>query len=329
MIEFVALVVTYGTVKRKENLISTIQSALTQGANKVFVLSNGVQYDIDLVLTSEFNNKVQLIKYEENLGSAAGFTGGLREIFNCKEISDDTFILILDDDVNVEPNFLTNLTNLEKSQSNTHVWSMLRLGRDHTFDDKTDKSINYYFNSIAGFTLKSRLFPLKKERENPSIAKMIFAPWAGIVLQKKLLKDIVLPTSDYFVYEDDSQFCLNLRKKNIQILKSNSLLLSEISNSWFEDKNKNSGYKIFYESKNDDQLGRFLYMIRNNVYLIRENKLVTNNLVYIFNILIFVVFGFLTYGNFHFKSFERLKLIIGAINDGWQGKLGKNVKWKL
>lgn len=329
MTEFVTLIVTYGTIKREKNLINTIQSALTQGSKIVFVLSNGVQYDIDSELANKFNSKVQLIKYEDNLGSAAGFAGGLREIINLKVVGDDTYVLILDDDVNVEPGFLSNLTNLEKSQFNTHVWSMIRKGRDHTFEDNTDKKIDYYLNSISGFTIKNRLFPVKKDRENSFIKKVVFVPWAGMVLQKKILKDVELPISDYFVYEDDAQFCLNLRYKNIEILKSKNLLLSETSNSWFEDKGKNSGYKIFYESKSDDGLGRFLYMIRNNVYLIRENGLVTNSFYYVFNILIFITFGFFAYGKFNGKSFERLRLIIGAIHDGWQGKLGKNPNWKL
>lgn len=329
MIEFVALVVTYGSESRVQNLVKTISGALEQGAQKVFVVSNGVQYDVNTTL-SVFENKVELIKYNINMGSAGGFVGGITEILNSNIVHDDTYILILDDDVWVDDAFTEKLELLEtKFRQKPHIWSMLRKNRESTFSNNWDRSIKSYKNSIAGFSLINKCVQHKKQRKNIEIAEPPFITWAGIVAQKKILKNVELPDENFFVYEDDAQFSLNAKRKDIRILKSKVLTLSEIGESWFEDKKSNSGYSIFYNSPDDAELGRFLYMIRNNVFLIRNSELLTSNIIYVTNVSIFVIFGFLKYGHGSFRSMKRLALIMSAIHDGWCGHLGQNINWKL
>ncbi|GDZ84751.1 glycosyltransferase [Leuconostoc citreum] len=329
MIEFVTLVVTYGSEDRVHNLVKTINSALKQGTQKVFVVSNGAQYDIVKFL-SIFENKVDLIKYDFNVGSAGGFGGGITEILKSKEVNDETYILILDDDVKVDDGFSKKLEKLESKFSwSSHIWSMLRRGRDSTFSANWDRSMESYRNSIAGFSLRNKVLLPKKQRKNIEVAEPTFITWAGVVAQKSVLKNVELPNEDFFVYEDDAQFSLNAQRKGIKIRKSKNLTLSEIGESWFEDKKRNSGYRIFYKSPSDEGLGRFLYMLRNNVYLIRNNGLLTSHLIYFTNLSIFVTFGFIRYGHGTFRSMKRLVLVMSAIHDGWSGHLGQNINWKL
>ncbi|WP_235859559.1 glycosyltransferase family 2 protein [Secundilactobacillus collinoides] len=325
---FVSIIVTYGNVDRYEGVVNTIESVVDAGTKKVFLVDNGCHYSISSKIKNQFSGfNIRVRRFEENKGSAEGFSTGIKMVMEDAQVSGQTYILILDDDVLLDRNFADRFLSINQTlvESNKHVWSLFRKDRDETFANGYDRNINYYYNSVAGFSL------LRKSRKNfnsilNNISCPIFVPWAGLFIKKKDLVSIELPDPKFFVYEDDADFSLNIRKQEYKILRSPELVLRENSKSWFESDSKKSGYKIYYGGFANS--GRFLYKVRNNIYLIRRN-LVTNVFAFYTNVFIFIIAGFIKYGKFNKDGFTRLKLLCQAVTDGLRKNLGENKNWKL
>lgn len=328
-IEFATVVVTYGSENRFDNLCKTMWSSIKGGSKKIYLVDNGCVYDLRQKVAREFRGfSINIISFDNNRGSLVGFSSGIKAALKDTLLDDNDFILILDDDVILDRDFKKKFVRIDKKvgQSTRHIWSLFRQGRDHIFDDNYDKSINYYRNSIAGFSVFRRKAKSETVRTN-DIAKPFFIPWAGTFIRKSDFKSIELPTTSYFVYEDDAEFSLNVRECGFEIFRSSELKLNESSNSWFEEGSRSqSGYKLFYD-KNVNP-ARFLYKIRNNTFLIR-NRLTTNKVMFYVNILVFVVAGFIRYGKPTMSGVKRLNQLWLSIYNGLHGKLGENKHWQL
>lgn len=325
------VIVTYGNYNRFINLKKTIKSVANGGAKKIFLVNNGANYSLEEEIRNIYENKyIQLKTLNKNYGSLVGFKTGIEMALIDDEVGDNDYILILDDDVLLDKNMLSNLDDLEKNKSlleKKHIWSLYREGRDQTFKKSVDRNVNFYANSIAAFSLFKSRKKAFTVRKNKNLAIPFFIPWAGTLILKKDLRYITIPADNFFVYEDDAAFSINIRKSGYEIYRSKKLKLKESSESWFENKGSTeSGYKLYYDNKTNP--GRFLYKIRNNTFLIKH-ELLTNKFLFYFNIVIFVAAGFIKYGLLEKHGILKLKELIIAIRDGLTGNLGKNEKWLL
>ncbi|MGX6454058.1 glycosyltransferase [Pediococcus acidilactici] len=325
------VIVTYGSYDRFINLKKTITSVVKGGAKKIFLVNNGANYNLEKEINNISESKyIQIRTLNKNYGSLIGFKTGIKTALEDKEVNDNDYILILDDDVLLDENMLSNLRDLEKSKSllkEKHIWSLYREGRDQTFEKNYDRSAGFYANSIAAFSVFKSRKKTRKMRKDKNIATPFFIPWAGTLILKKDFACISIPNEEYFVYEDDAAFSINVRKSGYEIYRSKKLKLKESSESWFENKGTaKSGYKLYYDDKTNP--GRFLYKIRNNIFLIKH-ELLTNKVVFCFNIVIFVVAGFFKYGLPEKHKYLKIKELIKAIINGLRGDLGKNEKWLL
>ncbi|VDG32747.1 hypothetical protein [Lactobacillus brevis] [Lactiplantibacillus mudanjiangensis] len=328
-LSFVTVIVTYGSKARFSNLSRTIDSAFKGGTTKVFLINNGCEYDLHQCIVEDFpTEKIDVFDFEVNQGSLVGFRTGLELVLKDSKVSNNDYVLILDDDVILDSQFKKNFIFVENKLNSVqrHIWSLFREGRDGSVSEKFDKNSKYYQNSIAGFSVFQR-FTHSVTMRKDNLGHPFFIPWAGTFICKKDLATIKIPKVDYFVYEDDADFSLNIREQGYEIYRSYDLKLRESSSSWFENGRKTeSGYKLFYDVNNNP--GRFLYKIRNNVFLIK-NRMTTNGLLFYVNIFIFILAGFIRYGIFARHGVSRLFQLCAAVRDGMSGHLGENRNWKL
>lgn len=326
-IRFVTVIVTYGNYSRWNGLKKTIESVINGGTSKIILVNNGCKYNLKKeMLNNHFDVDIEMKEFEKNLGSLIGFKSGLEKAIKDCKVNLDDYILVLDDDVQLDSNFLESFKAINGKYPSKCVWSLYRQGRDKSETASFDRNKNYYENSIAGFSI----FKRKKNTLTPrngQLAHPFFIPWAGTFLKKNDLLNIPLPRDDFFVYEDDAEFSLNVKESGYDICRSYNLILKESSKSWFENgNNAQSGYELYYSGKANP--GRFLYKVRNNTFLIKNRLLVKKTEFYI-NITVFVIAGFVKYGLFKQGSIKRLKDLCDAISMGLHGHLGKNEKWKL
>lgn len=325
---FATVVVTYGSIGRFENLLKTIMSALEGGAKKIYLIDNGCSYDLkNKILDKIDGGKIDIVELDKNYGSLVGFSTGLQCALSDSLLKNSDYVLILDDDVILDKNFLKKFVVVERKwrSSGKHIWSLFREGRDQTVSNVADRNISYYQNSVAGFSIFRN--KLNYTKRNNALGIPFFIPWAGTFLKKSELSQIDLPAEPYFVYEDDAAFSLNARDKGFDIYRSYDLKLFESSNSWFEeDMTSQSGYKLFYDGH--AYPGRFLYKVRNNISLV-NHRLITNKAKFIMNLVIFILAGFVRYGRLNTNGFGRLWQLCSAVRDGLNDQLGENKSWKL
>lgn len=328
IISFATVVVTYGDYSRLSGLKKTVAAALNAGSIKVYLIDNGCDYDVEAELNRLFSNSVIYQHYEENQGSLVGFESGIRLALNDSSLQKQDYILILDDDVILDDDFLKHYRNMRRSKNDLEdcVWSLYRVGRDHSVDANSDRNQNFYANSIAGFSVFKKTSNAYTTRSD-EFGRPFFIPWAGTFAKKSVLAKIKLPEAQYFVYEDDAEFSLNVQDAGFNLLRNYNLKLTENSQSWFEKEGKQqSGYELFYSVTTNP--GRFLYKVRNSAYLSKK-RLVTNKLAFYTNVCIFLTAGYLRYGIFRRGSFSRLKMLCRAVFDGLNSNLGEKPAWKL
>lgn len=330
MEKFIVLIVTYGEKKRYANFLKTVNSVINAGAETVYVVNNGCEYSLEDLLSKDVDPSIlKIIQFDRNKGSKVGFTSGLKAILGDADISKDSYVLILDDDVLLPDNFRNSFNLVEKKMKygDRHIWSLYRKGREETFDTVFDRNINFYLNAVAGFSLFRKPSEYRVVRSNINISKQVIVPWAGICLTKDALSKVKLPNSDFYVYEEDSEFSLNIKDAGYSILKSKDLYLNESSKSWFENNGKSqSGYEIYY--KNPQIKGRFLYKLRNSVFLVKQ-RMLTSRTKFLINLIVFVVAGYIKYGLTCKQGIRQLGYIIQAVNDGLRGRLGYRSDWGL
>lgn len=329
--EFSTVVVTYGNEQRFKGLTLTISAALDADTKEIILIDNGSTYDLENRISKLFDKKkVKIKRLSSNKGSAKGFIYGIEEALRDQNILQDEYVLILDDDVMLDKDFKSNFCRIIKEYNYNNkriVWSLYRKNRENTFNENTDRNKYYYLNCIAGFSIFRKRSKYLSRRKYEDISQPFFITWAGTFLKKNDLSQIQLPQNDYFVYEDDSDFSLNIHKAGYSIYKSNKLILKEASESWFEKNGKpQSGYKLYYNNVSPE--GRYLYKIRNSVNL-TKNRLLTSKLLFYINILVFLFAGYLKYGLFRVGSLNKLRKLINAINLGLNDKLGKEENWDL
>ncbi|MEK7598129.1 MAG: glycosyltransferase family 2 protein [Patescibacteria group bacterium] len=172
-------------------------------------------------------SKVHFIKNEENLGFSAGNNIGIR--FALERMAD--YVLLLNNDTQVEKDFLTRLVKIgEKNEKigllsplifngdTRQVWfsggvvSWLRM---KTFHQKTVKTLDHYESS--------------------------FLTGCALLVKKQVFKAIGLLDEDYFLYWEDADFSWRSRQAGFKNVV--------VTSSWiyhFERSEKNKKNKIYW-----------------------------------------------------------------------------------
>ncbi len=299
---------------------------------KFFIIDNAsVEPSKNLLknLKISYPDKVQLYRFEENKGSAGGFKKGIELALKCQECD---YILLLDDDNLPEENFLekirSSINNISFDKDKDAFW-IFRTDRENFLDYVSknqpdgmlpDKNgfLGFHIFTISRKLFKlilNRIFPKSKLVPSSKISVIKAAPYGGLLFHKNLIQRIGLPREEFFVYVDDYEWTYRISKKGGNIFSIFSAKIEDIDKSWHKKKDKKSFFSKIFEAEDSF---RIYYLVRNRTVFELEN-FVENKLLYKINRYLF--FRILKiYGR---NKPERYKLIINAIKDGEEGKLGK------
>jgi GT2 family glycosyltransferase len=320
--------VTYGN---RWFLLSEVLKSLVikKYIKKIIVIDNNSEKDIE-TLCSNLDNRIEVIKFDSNLGSAKGFKVGLSEAYK----SECDFIWMLDDDNRPQSNSLEILLEEYKKQSTSRrkiPFSLLSLRTDRTefllsLKRGASKGIFPHQNSFLGIhilELPKKIFrkilsrDYRRTRNNQKeIVSVPMAPYGGMFFSKELLAEIGLPNDSFYLYSDDYEFSHRIPKKGGEILLVGKSKIDDIDKSWFIKTNKPYLVSLF-ETEDDF---RVFYGVRNRIYF-ETKDLVTNNLIYSVNKIFTMTFLYLL--SILYKKKKRYKLLKRAITDGQNKQLGK------
>lgn len=329
-----SVIVTYGD--RFHLLKQVIDACLREGIDKIIVVDNASVENSrkQLQELEKKLDKLEVIYFDENKGSAGGYKAGLKRAYECEECE---YIWLLDDDNEPQKNSLRVLKGFWKKYENDNKEENLcllsyrpdRVAYKEAIMTQNPNLVLGRKNSFLGFHIIDlpikvarvikRKIGIKTFKENPNIksGQVSVAPYGGMFFHKKLIDKIGYPKEEYFVYADDHEWSYRITKNGGKIILLLDSLVEDIDTSW----NIKSSTQIpfinylFYGTD-----FRVYYAIRNRTYF-EINSLVNNRLIYFINKFLFVNI-LISINFFSRKSKDRMKIIKSAVTDSKNKKLG-------
>ncbi|MCW4015779.1 MAG: glycosyltransferase family 2 protein [Candidatus Bathyarchaeota archaeon] len=197
------IIVTYN---KKKVLQSCIESVLNISYSnyKIVVVDNNSTDGTASMVNSHFPSVV-LLETSQNLGYTGGNNVGIH--YALEKLQSD-YILILNDDMDVDPSFLNELVAASETDPKIGITSP-RLFFFEKPDSLYTKYGNYNFYLGVGYT------PLINIRK-PEEVNLI--PGACILIKKSVIQKIGLMDTKFFLYFDEADLCHRVRVAGYKIL---------------------------------------------------------------------------------------------------------------
>lgn len=254
--------------------------------------------DLNSKISEEFsghpsNNRLVLIKNDDNYGFAEGNNIGMR--FALEKL-DTNFVLLLNNDTVVDPQFLKLMLN-EAQNPDIGI-----LGPNIYYYDDPER-ITYVGGNLNCRTGKITHPYLDEKRKGLQPSEMDYICGCSLLIKKSVIESVGLLDDKYFLYYEDTDWCMRARKKGIKTVHvPHAKIWHKIAPS-----NKNSKIELYYG-------------IRNHYRLIRKNcsnhVMITFLPIFIARKLLFSLY-LLSKG----KTTE-FKLVYSAMKDIFRGNYG-------
>lgn len=292
------------------------------------IVDNGATPRISERSVSEITKiSFEIIKLNENQGSAAGFKKGIEKAVE----QNIDLIWLLDDDNEAHPEALQSLLKARELRGgrNDDIFFSFRKNRNKYLDAAyLGKQFKFKTNAFDDFHLCS--LPTKiinrwftthiYEKVISPISSLESAIYGGMLFDQCWVSKVGFPDENYFVYLDDTDYSTRLKKAGANLLLVASSLVEDQETSWFI--NSNPKIPPIIDLNSDEE--RIYYTVRNKVYF--ETKFhVDSRFVYRLNILIYLTVSYIRclIKSRNLKATnKRLKLICEAISDGFSKQMG-------
>ncbi len=230
-----ALVVTYN---RLEWLKKNVFAILNQSRKPdEFIIIDNASTDSTYEFLKELQSKekhVVIKRLNENLGGSGGFSFGLKEAIS----RGADWVWMMDDDALP---YSSALKELEK---------VLNIA-----DEK------------VGVVL-SKLVKVPNALPKNKIGRAKIGTFVGFTVSSQTVKKVGLPDAGFFIYADDYEYSLRIRKKGFQILKSHSSLIEH--KDWIKQRR----LFRFPFSKPSIPPWKVYYIFRNALNATKQSKLI-------------------------------------------------------
>jgi len=321
------LTVTYGN--RWDFLKQVLNRVLSfPQVTEVVLVDNASAYDLQRCIDEQYDQKLTLLKQQENIGSAGGYKKGLEHIVS-KNNGD--FIWLLDDDNLPDIGALDALINawqtIDLPENRKALYSLRRDRINHIRIAQGHSPAPYYlvpdnfmgFHVLRIFSNQYRKFINRfhsKERQPLLPAKLPYVPYGGLFIHKSLPKLIGYPDERFFVYVDDSAYTYKITESGGEIWLIPSSTINDV------DTSQGINYKtVIWRSAILDLWNfRTYYQVRNRLYFYSRHA-IKNKSIFALNKALYLTglyfSSMITGKKKAYKAFKQ------AVNDGLNGNLGK------
>jgi GT2 family glycosyltransferase len=176
----------------------------------VTVIDNGSKRREAAAITKKFGTFVSVIEEEKNLG----FTGGCNEGILWALRSGADYVLLLNNDTVVDPNFLTELVKVAEGDSQIGV-----VGPKILYHDQPNRiwcaggKINFW-TGITPLIGKNEVDNGKFDR----IEEIDFASGAALLIKSEVIRKIGLLNDIYFAYYEETEWCTKAGKSGFRVV---------------------------------------------------------------------------------------------------------------
>lgn len=265
-------------------------------------------------LTNRNPIKINYVRMHENIGGAGGFHEGVKKAY---EMGYDWFWLMDDDS---EPE-ITSLSKISKYFNNKDTVALaqavyLPIG---SIIYGTRGTVNFYkiFPMIQT--------PIQGEKYKSEFVEVDTASFVGIFIRREAVESIGLPLKNFFIYHDDIEYCLRLRKVGKILLIPESIIFHK------DESKGNYEIKHFINKKfkriEYQKLWLQYYGKRNLTWL--GTQYATSKIIFYIQLLkniLRTIFDILIFDDYKFK---RIKLYLCAYMDGLIGNFDNKKPRKI
>ncbi len=237
--KYTVVIVTYNRLELLKECIEAINNQKKQFDSVVIVDNASTDGTKDYL--QGYEKKYHIIYEENNGGGAKGFKDGVE--YTYKNICTD-WILLIDDDAILDSSYLENISQFVSANREYKAVS----GTVKT-EGKIDITHRKRLKSKITFSIK----PVSAEEYEKESFDYDLASFCGLIFSKELIKEIGVPKAEYFIWYDDSEYSLRLRRKT---------RIANVNAAWLNHKTKKAAQK--------DQLNwKGYYGIRNMGDIVR------------------------------------------------------------
>ena len=295
------VIVTYN---RLELLKECIQCVLSQTVpfSKIVIVDNCSTDGTKEYLAGYENDERFDIVYEpENLGGSGGFYEAIREV---NEYTLD-WVLIIDDDAMISKDYIEILTDFAEKHPEVNACSGV-VSTKGTIVAMHRRRVG---NSLLFLETNVPLEEYKKE-----YFKCDLGTFCGLLVRHDILKKAGLPKKEYFIWYDDTEYCLRLRQYG-GIYNVNAAVLNHKTALPMDEKNifVKTNWKSYYGYRNryDTAKTHFSWL---TALIVRLQFIVLIG----YSRLMTLKKSTREKGRFNVRMFK------AALRDGAKGRLGKN-----
>lgn len=328
-----AVTVTYGS--RWHFLKQSIAAAQREGIQRMVVVDNGATEAIAALALSEFGSFVDVVTLPRNTGSAGGFKTGIQRALQL----DTEFLLLLDDDNQVQPGCVSALSNAYHEYAHfVHpaLLAVLAYRSDRQADAAADvpaNGMNDDRSAFFGFNLRDLPFKIFRRtawgqrwiagRSACAQVPVAVAPYSGMYFHRSVPEANGLPDERFLLYADDTEFSFRLTRSGGKIILVTGAQLVDLELSWNVKARYSNTFDALLLGDGDF---RAYYSTRNNAYFERWHR-DGNRWIRALNRAIYL--GVLRVRATMKKRQPRFQLLFDAIRDGEAGRLGEHPNFPL
>jgi GT2 family glycosyltransferase len=233
-----------------EDTIECLESLakVTYPNYEVVLVDNGSKGNDVRILREKFGDYIYMIVNDKNYGFAEGTNIGMRHVMKS---SCPDYVLLLNNDVVVDPNFLTELVQVAESNSQTGI-----VGAKVYFYAEPNKiqSAGGRINWWAGETPLIGCLQIDRGQFDET-KEVDWVMGGALLIRCETIEEIGLLYAGYFGYFEETEWCAKAKKAGYKVIYTPRARL------WHKREpavDRIDGFRLYYMTRN-----RFLFMKRN------------------------------------------------------------------
>ena len=320
-----AVVVTYG--ERAGLAIRSARCAVAAGADRVIVVANGSSQaqvreltETDLVETLPLT----ILALTRNAGSSGGFSAGI-----CAALKDEaSFVWLLDDDAEASPDALQELMKAYGHlvrRVDPRTIGLVSYRPDRRYQrlivaGASPRDAYPAVSSFLSFDVARRLTGhggMKRlTKRNDMYVRIPYGPYGGFFAHRGAVEHIGVPDQSFVLYEDDAEYTHRLTRSGGGLFLVPGSVVRDTTPNWLGERGAGRAPVQLLDAPS---AFRVYYAVRNRVYFEtrhwrgHHSRYAVNRGFYV---------GLLKVLGQRLDREARLRLILSAIDDGEQGRMG-------
>lgn len=240
------IILTWNGSKYLSKLFNSLQNLNYDQKKIKYIIIDSGSTDGTIKFLENLNwPNLQFVKLEKNIGFTSGNNIGLRSALE----NNAAYVVLLNQDTYVEPDFLIELIKTAESEKNIGIVQSLILYYDQPKEiASTGNQLNYLgfgWCALNHHPLASYQLPVT------SYPNIVFASGAAVLYKGELLNKIGIFDENYFSYYEDTDICLRAQLQHYQTV------LAPHAICYHDNRNPVSKNKI-----------RYFWLERNRLYLL-------------------------------------------------------------